>query len=666
MAEVEPQSIKSRIAALNLEKVHAPTPGTRPTYSYDAVATAQKKPPPPPPAQRPPQLRHQTVNNPPIQDSLPASTHRIGNQPQIEQPAPRISPALPPRPPPRNPSQQSPALPPRKSSDRSVTRRESSESISTIASGVSTLSLGSVKTNGSNGSTLYQVRAPAYDPSKLPPLPPKKQEEPKSATRAAMTSKRSVVASRELPPQIKPSAPALPSRPSLPPRQPTNALERSPERPVPALPSRSATAVERKRAIVPPPQRPVRSALSLGFNNKTTVEPPPIPSSRPVPGVNGAPPPVPTSSRPNLDAIMASKPKPGAVAQCLICRNFSGPDSHAAKFPRQSLPSSDVGYLASLLCDPFPSATDKARAIFTWLHHNVDYDVANYRAGTIKPSTPEGTITSGLAVCEGYAGLFAALALKGGLECLVVSGASKGGSYAPMGPNDPLPPYKMTHAWNAVKIDNGVWKLIDACWGAGSVGCQNRGEGYKRHFKPHEFTASNIDFGMRHFPGDTSQQLREDGRTITYDEYARDDQGGRVMVYGDAQEEGLGSRTFQPVSANIKVHDPAGPSVVRFQFASVCEHWDNARHGKGKPLVMLLSIGGIDGRNSEYRPFDTNGQVWWLDVPRAELGCAGQKVNVYSVTKFCDRDARGLTYEEWNNKTAYSAAFGGIAMWSLV
>lgn len=207
MAEVEPQSIKSRIAALNLEKVHAPTPGSRPTYSYDAVTTAKKKPPPPPPAQRPPQLRHQTVNNPPAQDSLPASTHRIGNHPHIEQPAPRISPALPPRPPPRNPSQQSPALPPRKTSDRSVTRRESSESISTIASGVSTLSLGSVKTNGSNGSTMHQMRAPAYDPSKLPPLPPKKQEEPKSATRAAMTSKRSVVASRELPPQIKPSAP---------------------------------------------------------------------------------------------------------------------------------------------------------------------------------------------------------------------------------------------------------------------------------------------------------------------------------------------------------------------------------------------------------------------------------------------------------------------------
>lgn len=275
-------------------------------------------------------------------------------------------------------------------------------------------------------------------------------------------------------------------------------------------------------------------------------------------------------------------------------------------------------------------------------------------------------LTTVQAVCEGYASLFAALALKAGLECLVISGASKGGNYAPMGPNDPLPPYKMTHAWNACKIDNSVWKLIDPCWGAGHVGCQLKNEGYKRAFNPQEFASSNIDLGMRHFPGDSSQQFREDGRIITYEEYTRDDVGGRVMVFGDAQKEGFGGRTFQPAQLNIKVHDPAGPPVIRFQFASICEHWDNARHGKGKPLVMLLSIGGIDGRNSETRPFNTNGQVWWLDVPRAELGCAGQKVNVYSVTRFCDRDARGLTYEEWNNKTAYSASFGGIAMWQLV
>lgn len=61
---------------------------------------------------------------------------------------------------------------------------------------------------------------------------------------------------------------------------------------------------------------------------------------------------------------------------------------------------------------------------------------------------------------------------------MVCSGASKGYGHSPLEPGQAVPPYKSTHAWNAVKIDNGEWKLIDSCWGAGALGCQNRGEGY--------------------------------------------------------------------------------------------------------------------------------------------------------------------------------------------
>jgi transglutaminase/protease-like cytokinesis protein 3 len=175
---------------------------------------------------------------------------------------------------------------------------------------------------------------------------------------------------------------------------------------------------------------------------------------------------------------MASKPKPGAVGSCLICRDFSAPDQHAARFPREHLPSSDVGWLAQQLCSPFPSPTDKARAIFTWLHHNVDYDVHSFFNGTVSPTTPEKTITSGLAVCEGYAGLFAALALKAGLQALVCSGDGKGFGHSPLEPGQPVPAFESNHAWNAVCIDNGEWKLIDPCWGAGHIGCPNRNEGY--------------------------------------------------------------------------------------------------------------------------------------------------------------------------------------------
>lgn len=209
-------SIKSRIAALNLEEVHTPLPGAKPAYTYDAATIKKKPPPPPPPSARPPAYSRQSVNNPPILSNAPTSARQLGNQPVAasEAPTSKISPALPPRVPPRNGTtpRQTPALPPRKPSEHhTVTRRESSESISTIASGISTLSLGSVKTNGtahSNASTgtLHHIRAPAFDPTKLPPLPPKKAPEDtkkSSATLSAMKSKRDTVPARALPPQLK-------------------------------------------------------------------------------------------------------------------------------------------------------------------------------------------------------------------------------------------------------------------------------------------------------------------------------------------------------------------------------------------------------------------------------------------------------------------------------
>lgn len=43
-----PDSIKSRLAALNLEEVHAPAPGTRPNYNYAQTAAKKKNPELPP------------------------------------------------------------------------------------------------------------------------------------------------------------------------------------------------------------------------------------------------------------------------------------------------------------------------------------------------------------------------------------------------------------------------------------------------------------------------------------------------------------------------------------------------------------------------------------------------------------------------------------------
>lgn len=181
------------------------------------------------------------------------------------------------------------------------------------------------------------------------------------------------------------------------------------------------------------------------------------------------------------------------------------------------------------------------------------------------------------------------------------------------------------------------------------------------------FTMDNNEFGWKHFPEDSRYFFRTDGRAaISWEEYCLDDAPERLQVYGPATpEHGIGERTFQPAAKQIKVHDPQNP-MIRFQFATVCPHWDHERNGKGKPYVMVLHYGGVD--DTEWTPFETDGRVWWLDVRRTDLGAPGQKVSVFSVDKIEDRDARGVSVAEYKRKKGKvgMGPFGGVAMWELV
>lgn len=156
--------------------------------------------------------------------------------------------------------------------------------------------------------------------------------------------------------------------------------ERYPQdkRALPVVPPRRSEQAPRKTGESRPGQgetKPRRSALSLGFDGTRSSAIAESPLQPDFPDrTEGKPPPVPRSSRPDLAALKASKPRSSIslytteasdAEPCLLCRDFSHVDAHAAKFPRQSVPGGDLVWLASQLTAPFPSHTDKARAIFT-------------------------------------------------------------------------------------------------------------------------------------------------------------------------------------------------------------------------------------------------------------------------------------------------------------
>lgn len=390
------------------------------------------------------------------------------------------------------------------------------------------------------------------------------------------------------------------------------------------------------------------------------------------PRSNGVPPPINLSSKPSahqVQAVQSHPPKQKTADNgCLICRDFTEPDYVAAQHPISSLPSRDVtGYLARVLCDPFPSHTDKARAIFTWMHHNIAYDVDAFFGNRVKHVEAQDTIKSGLAVCGGYAGAFVAIALKAGMEAIMVTGHGKGFGYAALKEGERVPPVSATgHAWNAFRMDDGQWKLIDCCWGAGHLGA---GNAYNKKFSPKEFTASNEDFGLKHFPENRNHFYRADGRALSWEEYYRGPNNGEgPTTFSNGDGLGINQFSFEPKLKNISVSDPN--EVIRFQFSKSCEHWDHEVNGQGKPFVLVLHINGDKraGKKDDYVPLEYDGYWWWADIRAADLGAPGDRLGCFSVDVIEGRSARGVTREEYLRKKGKVAMgpFGGVAGWELV
>lgn len=382
------------------------------------------------------------------------------------------------------------------------------------------------------------------------------------------------------------------------------------------------------------------------------------------------PPPINMTSKPSFAQVKAIQSQPDSsppiATGCLICRDFSRPDQVASQYPRQSLPRNGdmTAYLADVLCSEFLSLTDKARAIFTWLHHNIAYDTVAFFGKNVKHVDPKDTITTGLAVCGGYAGLYVAIALKAGLECVMVTGHGKGYGYSPLKPGDPIPTCNPAgHAWNAVRIDGGEWKLIDACWGAGNVGNQV----YNKKFTPSYFTMSNDDFGIKHFPSDDAYFFRSDGRAQTWEAYMIGPVGSEpLQLYGAVEDHGLSGTSFSPPHKHISVRSKPN-EIIRFQFSKACEHWDHEKNGNGKPYCLILKVNGVDGRKEDYIAFEYNDFWYWADVPAKELGAPGQGISVFAVTSVNGKDARGMSRREYlGKKGKCGMGFGGVCAWNLV
>ncbi|XP_066920042.1 kyphoscoliosis peptidase-like [Clytia hemisphaerica] len=174
--------------------------------------------------------------------------------------------------------------------------------------------------------------------------------------------------------------------------------------------------------------------------------------------------------------------------------------------------------LVQYLTEPYEAPLFKLRAIWIWVTHNISYDVNSFFNPSEKKSSQldaSDVLSSGKAICSGYANLINVLAESAGIKTERVDGWSKGYNYqygqkfGDMSPN---------HAWNVVKLNNDWW-LLDSTWGAGYV---DKEKNFVRQYSEHYFLTDPKQFIFDHCPTDMHWQLLEEMIAVErFENYAR-------------------------------------------------------------------------------------------------------------------------------------------------
>jgi len=183
-------------------------------------------------------------------------------------------------------------------------------------------------------------------------------------------------------------------------------------------------------------------------------------------------------------------------------------DNHALHTPQSA--GKSIKKLATYLSATATSETEKARAIYRWITHNIVYDIKGLSSKQYAIQSPEEILQSRCTVCEGYATLFQSLGKAMGLEAVKIGGYAKGYDYCIGNAFD-----EPRHCWNTVKI-NGRWRLCDTTWGAGCIDDQKR---FIRQFNEHYFLTPPEQFIYDHLPEEPRWQLLD--RPVTSNQFRK-------------------------------------------------------------------------------------------------------------------------------------------------
>jgi len=164
------------------------------------------------------------------------------------------------------------------------------------------------------------------------------------------------------------------------------------------------------------------------------------------------------------------------ICSTALSQNYKSVDKVVLTYPSYS----NLETLSDRINNDFKTDVNKARAAYTWIANNINYDIETTRKvkvfNTIMyfsktdyerqlklrlKSEVKAALLSKKALCEGYSAMFVQLCKLLNLEAKIIKGIAKA---RPSEIN--LSNKSKNHAWNAVKINN-KWQLVDVGWSNG-------------------------------------------------------------------------------------------------------------------------------------------------------------------------------------------------------
>lgn len=289
-------------------------------------------------------------------------------------------------------------------------------------------------------------------------------------------------------------------------------------------------------------------------------------------------------------------------------QDYTKADQMVRSYP-QTFASPDA--LAQRLAADFKTEPEQVRGLFTWIAHNIDYDMVLYREimrGTkvafwykdeadrkkqerrFTADLAVKTLRTRKAVCQGYTALFRTVCGKLGIDCIDISGTARN-TVQQIG----RIPVNGNHVWSGVKVD-GDWKLLDVTWAAGHV--DEKGK-FARRFNDRYFFTPPEKFFLNHFPED--ERLAE--TVATPKEFALQPLYYSTYLQADCE-------LVSPRTGILKTERPV---LIPFRFTGIPE---DARLGycfEGEKYLNPVAVSRHDGETYFEVPLHP-GQKGYLTV----------------------------------------------------